>query len=163
MPTPEYIVSLREKIGHDPLWLTGVTAVVLRGSGASAEVLLVRGRETDAWSPVTGISEPGEEPAVTAEREVLEEAGIVAVAESLVWVHVMEPVVYGNGDRCQFLDLVFRCRYVSGEARVGDDENSDVRWFPLDALPELPSSHPERIRLSIADAAAGAASTRFER
>ncbi|MGO1543728.1 MAG: NUDIX hydrolase [Gulosibacter sp.] len=30
MPTPEFILRLREKIGHDPLWLIGCTAVVVR-------------------------------------------------------------------------------------------------------------------------------------
>ena len=32
----------------------------------------------------------------------------------------------------QFLTLTFRCRYLSGEARVADDENLEVRWFGLD-------------------------------
>ena len=27
MPTPDFIVELRKKIGHDELWLPGVTAV----------------------------------------------------------------------------------------------------------------------------------------
>ena len=30
MPIPEFIVALREKIGHDPLWLIGCTAIVVR-------------------------------------------------------------------------------------------------------------------------------------
>ncbi|MBA2773338.1 MAG: DNA mismatch repair protein MutT, partial [Nocardioidaceae bacterium] len=38
MPIPDFIVRLRQKVGHDLLWLPGVTAVVLRGE----EVLLVR-------------------------------------------------------------------------------------------------------------------------
>ena len=33
MPTPEFILKLREKIGHDPLWLVGVTACVLDARG----------------------------------------------------------------------------------------------------------------------------------
>ena len=38
MATPEFIVRLREKVGHDLLWLVGVTAYVedARGSGWSA-------------------------------------------------------------------------------------------------------------------------------
>ncbi|RYY40302.1 MAG: ADP-ribose pyrophosphatase, partial [Actinomycetales bacterium] len=38
MSTPDFILALREKIGTDPLWLPGVTAVTTRGD----EVLLVR-------------------------------------------------------------------------------------------------------------------------
>ena len=33
MPTPEFILKLREKIGHDPLWLVGVTAYIEDGDG----------------------------------------------------------------------------------------------------------------------------------
>jgi 8-oxo-dGTP pyrophosphatase MutT (NUDIX family) len=58
MATPDFVLALREKIGHDELWLPGVTAVVLRGS----EVLLVRRADSGAWTPVTGIVDLGEEP-----------------------------------------------------------------------------------------------------
>ena len=34
MPVPDFVVSLRERIGHDLLWLPGVTAVVLNGDHA---------------------------------------------------------------------------------------------------------------------------------
>ena len=63
MPTPEFILSLREKIGHDPLWMPGVTAVVFNEGG---QVLLCRRSDNGAWTPITGIVDPGEEPAVTA-------------------------------------------------------------------------------------------------
>jgi 8-oxo-dGTP pyrophosphatase MutT (NUDIX family) len=111
MATPEFILRLREKIGNDELWLSGVTAVVLRGEGAEREVLLVRRSDTGQWTAVTGIIDPGEPPAVAAEREVLEEAAVVAVAERLVRVHVENRVVvYGNGDRSRYLDNLFACR-----------------------------------------------------
>ena len=29
MPTPEFVLELRKKIGHDLLWLNGVTGCVL--------------------------------------------------------------------------------------------------------------------------------------
>jgi hypothetical protein len=32
--------------------------------------------------------------------------------------------------------MCFRCRYVSGQAQVGDEESTDVAWFPADELPE---------------------------
>jgi 8-oxo-dGTP pyrophosphatase MutT (NUDIX family) len=159
MATPDFILALREKIGTHPVWLSGVTAVVLRGDGADEEVLLVRRIDNGWWTPVTGIIDPGEEPAVAAEREALEEASIVVVAERLVWVKTADEMTYENGDRARYLDLVFRCRYVSGTAAVGDDENSDVRWCRLDELPELPSNFAERIM----QAARGGLEARFER
>ena len=57
MPTPEYILTLREKIGHDYLWLSGATAVIRRDS--DHRVLLVRRSDNGAWTPVTGIVDPG--------------------------------------------------------------------------------------------------------
>jgi 8-oxo-dGTP pyrophosphatase MutT (NUDIX family) len=82
MAIPDFVLALREKIGHAPLWLSGATAVVLRGN----EVLLVRRSDTGAWTPVTGIIDPGEQPAAAAVRETLEEADVVVTADSLAWI-----------------------------------------------------------------------------
>jgi len=155
MATPDFVLALREKIGHHPLWLSGVTAVVVRES----EVLLVRRSDTGEWTPVTGIVDPGEQPAVAAERETLEEANIVAVAEAISWVQVTEPIRYANGDESQYIDLVFRCRYVSGDPYPADGENTDAAWFPLDALPTMTANMEERIRSALEFTG----STRFER
>ncbi|MET4583937.1 8-oxo-dGTP pyrophosphatase MutT (NUDIX family) [Conyzicola nivalis] len=155
MATPDFVLALREKIGHHPLWLSGVTAVVVRDS----EVLLVRRSDTGEWTPVTGIVDPGEQPAVAAERETLEEANIVAVAEAISWVQVTEPIRYANGDESQYIDLVFRCRYVSGDPYPADGENTDAAWFPLDALPTMTANMEERIRSALEFTGA----TRFER
>lgn len=145
MATPDFVLALREKIGHMPLWLSGVTAVVLRDD----EVLLVRRADNGAWTPVTGIVDPGEQPAVAAERETLEEANIVAIAEAVTWVQVTDRVTYENGDVSQYIDLVFKCRYVSGDPYPADGENSEVRWYPLDALPPMSPNMLERVRTAV--------------
>ncbi|WP_411699583.1 NUDIX hydrolase [Conyzicola sp.] len=139
MATPDFVLALREKVGTHPLWLSGVTAVVLRDGDSitGTEVLLVRRSDTGAWTPVTGIIDPGEEPAVAAAREILEEANVVASVDTLVWVKVTDPVRYENGDESQYLDLIFRCSYVSGDAFPADGENTEAAWFPLTALPEI--------------------------
>ena len=145
MPVPEFIVRLRERIGHDLLWLPGVTAVVLDGDS----VLLVRRSDNGSWSPVTGIVDPGEHPARTAVREVLEETGIQCVVEELVWVNVTEPMVHVNGDRAQYLDHTFRCRYVDGTPQVGDDESLEVSWCRLADLPPMSPALVERINTAV--------------
>ena len=155
MATPDFILSLREKIGHEPLWLSGITAVVLRDD----EVLLVRRSDDGTWTPVTGIVDPGEQPAFAAAREVLEEADIVAHVDALTWVQVTEPIVYENGDRSQYIDLVFRCSYVSGEPYPADGENSEVAWFPLDAMPSMSVNMLARVRSAVDFTGV----TRFER
>ena len=89
MSIPEYVLALRAAVGHDLLWLPGVTAVVVRDDG---HLLLVRRADNGEWTPVTGIIDPGEEPSDAGAREVLEEASVVAVPERLVWVHVLPPM-----------------------------------------------------------------------
>lgn len=157
MPTPDFVLDLREKIGHELLWLSGVSAVVVRPGARGDEVLLVKRADDGAWTPVTGIIDPGEEPAVAGAREVLEEAEVVAVAERLAWVHTLPPMTYANGDRSQYLDLTFRFRWVSGEPGPGDGENSDARWFPVDAMPEMSAE----MRARVAHALAPEVATRF--
>lgn len=151
MATPEFILALREKIGHVPLWLSGVTAIVVRGD----DVLLVRRADTGEWAPVCGIIDPGEEPAVAAAREVLEEADIHALVEHLAWVHVTGMYTYANGDQTQYVDIVFRLQWESGEPSPADGENTDARWFHRDALPEMSRDMGQRVRAGLdPDAAA---------
>lgn len=159
MPTPDFVLALREKIGTDPLWLTGVTAVVTRGSGDDQELLVVRRADTGALTPVTGIVDPGEQPAAAAEREVLEEAGVVAVAERLTWVQTLPEMTYANGDRARYLDLVFACRWESGDPWPADGENTEAFWAPVTDLPPMSENMRERVRVALA----GAAEARFER
>ena len=49
----------------------------------------------------------------------------------LAQVKADPPMQFGNGDRCQFLDHTFLCRWVSGEAKVNDEESSQVRWVDV--------------------------------
>ena len=67
MPTPEFITSLRAKIGHEMLWLSGATAVIQRES--DGKILLVKRSDNGRWTPITGIVDPGENPALTVVRE----------------------------------------------------------------------------------------------
>ncbi|WP_066834452.1 NUDIX hydrolase [Collinsella ihumii] len=149
MPTPDFIVQLRKKIGHDLLWLIGITAYVEDGRG---RILMGRRADTGEWALVYGINEPGEEPATTAVREVLEETGVAVVAEELASVKASSRVItYANGDNTMYLDLLFVCRPVDerhAEPRAGDEESLEVGWFAPDALPApLAASTVERLAL----------------
>jgi len=152
MPIPPYVSHLRTMVGRELLWMPGVTAVVLREvADAADEVLLVRRSDNGAWTPVTGIVDPGEEPHVTAVREVEEEACVRAEVERLVWVSASAVVTHVNGDLGQYLDHTFRCRWVAGEPRPGDDESTDARFFPLDALPQMRQVFRDRISVAVDD------------
>ena len=216
MPTPQFILDLRQQIGHRPLWLIGATGVIWRdvqdesyeGSGpahtggnalgrvasddggsssgvsgcvmsdepdrevlndsdraaqpgvvwaeqeergsTSLQILLVRRADSGAWTPVGGIVEPGERPDHTIVREALEEAQVHVVVDRYLAVDVDDPLTYPNGDQCQFLNHVFSCRWVDGQARVGDDESSQVRWFDIDELPALSVRHRAAVELALA-------------
>jgi len=146
MAIPEFVQVLREKIGHDPLPLPSITAVVLDGD----QVLLVQREDTRRWALVTGCLEPGEQPADGAVREIAEETGVDVAVERLLGVSALPLMVCPNGDQVHWLEVAYRCRSTGGHARVNDDESVDVRWFSVGELPELPDRH-----LSWIDAAIG--------
>jgi 8-oxo-dGTP pyrophosphatase MutT (NUDIX family) len=147
MPIPPFVAELRALVGHHPLWLPGVTAVIRRND----EILLTLRADDGEWAPVTGIVDPAEEPAVAAAREAAEEAGVRVRVDRLASVSVVPDVVYSNGDRSSYLDLTFACTWLAGEARVSDDENLEVRWWPVDALPPMTASTVARIEAALAD------------
>lgn len=146
MATPDFIRELRTSVGHHLLFLPGVSAVVLDDDG---RVLLNRRADDGRWAIIGGILEPGEQPAAGVVREVEEETAVRCVAERLLLTQTLTPVTYPNGDRCQYLDLSFRCRAVGGAARVNDDESLEVGWFPLDGLPELSDFSTSRIKQAL--------------
>ena len=115
MPTPQFITDLRAKIGSDMLWLSGATAVIQRDNG---DILLVRRSDTGA----------------TCLREAEEEAGVIIEVVGFAQLKADPPMTFDNGDRCQFLDHTFYCRHVSGQARVNDEESSQVQWVPVEKL-----------------------------
>jgi 8-oxo-dGTP pyrophosphatase MutT (NUDIX family) len=152
--TPDYIAAIRRGYGQGRLLLPGVSAVVLRADLEPDRVhlLLTRRSDTGRWSLPAGIVEPFEQPAAAILRELLEETRITAEVERLALLRTDPDVVYPNGDRCQFVAMCFRCRYLSGEAQVGDEESTEVAWFPADELPdELTDIQIRRIRCALED------------
>lgn len=155
MATPDFIAELRTKVGHAPLWLPGVTAVVLRkrpdNPMEAPEVLLVRRADDGRWTPVTGIVDPGEQPHVAAVREVEEETGVRTRVEALLGVGAVGPVTYSNGDVASYMDTALRLSVEGDETpRVADDESSEVGWFNIMHMPPM----DPRFRLVVADAVA---------
>jgi len=153
VPTPEFVISLRSRIGHEMLWLSTAAGAVF---DSDDRVLLGRRSDTGNWALPGGIIDPGEEPADAAVREIFEETGVIAVPERLVSVSVAPPMTYRNGDQVQYLDHTFRCRAAGGEAQVNDPESVEVGWFPLGALPPLSERTLRLLKLATSDAAAAA-------
>lgn len=146
MSTPEFILELRERIDHMPLWLIGVTGYVRRDDGL---ILLEQRADNGNWTLVTGINEPGEEPADTVAREAKEETGVDVIVTDLVNIKSDHEIkTYRNGDQTWYMDHLFLCesRRTATASRPSATASTSVGWFSLDALPEpLAASSRERI------------------
>ena len=148
MSTPDFVLKLREHVGTAPLWLSGATAVIR--SADHRRVLLVRRSDNGWWTPVTGIVDPGEHPADTAVREAKEEADVEIRVDRVASIGVSRMVTYGNGDQAQYIDHTFACTYLGGDPRPADGENTDVRWFPVDELPDMRPHMLDRVEAGLA-------------
>jgi ADP-ribose pyrophosphatase YjhB (NUDIX family) len=83
---------------------------------------------------------------------LLEETGVSGAVENLLLVTTGEPIEYPNGDRCQFLLLIFQCRYEGATPRPDLDETTEVRWFAREALPEMPPPEMRAVHLAMTGA-----------
>jgi 8-oxo-dGTP diphosphatase len=102
-------------------------AVVLRGSGTVAEVLLVKRTSPCAWELPGGNVDPGEPPEDAAVREVGEETGLdVRVDRLLGW--------YERTGFRPHRSPVFVCAPVGGTLQP-NQESFEVRFFPVVRLP----------------------------
>ena len=163
MSTPEFVLALREKIGQELLWMPGVTAFVL--DPARTRLLAVRRRDNGAWTPVTGIIDPGEQPASAAAGDVVaaegarEIGGVEHVGDDRTAAPALDDGDTGvpTGDAG---DLVpggdqrlhgFLAEHTGGDPYPADDENSEARWFPLDRPPPLNERFSEQLELVLAD------------
>jgi 8-oxo-dGTP pyrophosphatase MutT (NUDIX family) len=142
VPIPDYVRRLRASVGSSLLWLPSVSAVVTDDAG---RILLGQRADNGQWSVISGILDPGEQPAAAVVREVYEETAVRVVPERISSVISLPPASYPNGDVSQFVDITFRCRAVGGTAQVNDDESLAVGWFAPGALPPLSEHSRTRI------------------
>ena len=108
----------------------GVGALVLHDQ----EVLLVRRAmepERGKWSIPAGYLDHGEDPRLTAVREVAEETGL-AVAITAVLDVFYNPPQEGGAT----IFVLYRAELLGGMLQAGDDAD-EAAFFALHALPEL--------------------------
>jgi 8-oxo-dGTP pyrophosphatase MutT (NUDIX family) len=149
MPVPDFVRELRKHVGHDLLLLPGVSGMVINDAG---EVLLQRRSDTGRWALIGGILEPGEDPADAVVREVFEETGLRVEPIRAIGIYTTPIITYPNQDRAMYVITAFRCRVISGEPGVNDEESLEVRYFAPDALPDdLRDDFRERIEHALRD------------
>ena len=150
MPVPNFITELRSSVGHRPLWLPGVCAVIFDDAG---RVLLGQRADNGLWAEIRGIPDPGEQPVAALKREALEEAALEIEVDEVFLIDASDLVTYPNGDQASYMNLCFIAHAVSAEAAAGahinDDESVDMGWFEVDDLPS-PLAPRARQRLELA-------------
>lgn len=96
-----------------------------------------------AWTLPGGGLEPGEDPAVAARREVLEETGYRVHIDELLGIDsrvipVRQRVQKGHDQPLHALRIVYRAHVVGGRLRNEVDGSTDrAEWFALDAVASL--------------------------
>jgi 8-oxo-dGTP pyrophosphatase MutT (NUDIX family) len=118
-----------------PAHLTG-SVIVLDDEGSSA--LLTLHRRARAWFQFGGHYEPGDGSVwQAATREAREESGIADIYAFPEIAQLDRHVLSGDFGRCrEHLDIRFAARTARSAESAVSPESIDVRWWPVDALPE---------------------------
>ena len=133
-----YIADLRKLVGHAPIIGVGATTLVFNEKN---EILLNLRSDTGTWGIPGGSMELNEDIRETAVRGLKEETGITA--ENLKLVDVLSGAdyffEYPNGDKMCCVIVLFKITNYSGEVKISDDESRELKFFPLNGLPDMES------------------------
>ena len=131
----EYMKRLRELVGHEHVLQCGASVILINEKG---EMLLQKRRDNGCWGYAGGAVELGENTEVAARRELLEETGLIADKLELygVFSGAEQHYIYPNGDEVSNVAIVYVCREYHGELKCQESEVLELRYFPLDALPD---------------------------
>ncbi|MBI5960891.1 MAG: NUDIX domain-containing protein, partial [Chloroflexi bacterium] len=136
-PLIPYYPILRERIGHAPIILPGVMAVIRDESGA----VLVARRIVDGLVDIPGgYCDLGETTSAAVVREVREETGLEVEPVRIIGVYSENMMyTYPNGDTVHGIGLTFECRVVGGTLHADHQEISELKFLPLAQLVTQPA------------------------
>lgn len=118
-----------------------ITASALVLDAPGANVLLTLHPRVGAWLQLGGHCEATDTTLVGAAlREAAEESGIDGLVIDPTPVHVdVHPITCSLGVPTRHFDVRFVVRAPSGAEPVRSDESLDLRWWPVDGLPDDPT------------------------
>lgn len=112
---------------------TPVAAVIIERNG---KVLLARPHDADEFALVAGYPEPFESIEEAAVREAKEETGLDIQIERMLGTYSCEPM--GRN----LVLVVCAASVTGGSLRLQTEELAEAEWFPLDQLPDWPTTSP---------------------
>ncbi len=152
----EWMAEVRTGLAGYATPKIAVGAIVGNDDG---ELLMIQRADSGIWLYVTGWADIGYSASEVAEKEVLEETGIVCEA--------VRPIGIFDGLRLGFTtiplySIVFQCRATGGELRPHPQEVTDVGWFRPDNLPSPIASGDRWVDLAFQAVAGGPVDVYFD-
>jgi len=130
----DYILQLRQYIGHRPILLVGAAILVLDEQN---RLLMMKRSDNECWSVPGGSMEPGELVEAAAKRETLEESKLEIGEMSLFGVFSGPELFYKypNGDEVYNVIIVYLSCDWCGDVKI-NDEHTEWRWYSANEIPE---------------------------
>jgi len=130
----DYIKSIRAKIGHDTLYVTGCGILLIKDD----RVLLQLRKDTNQWCIPGGLIELGETFLECAIREVFEETGLTVKSANLFGIYSGKDFFaeYPNGDKIYGTNVIFISDDFSGELQSDAAESFEHIYFGKSEMPE---------------------------
>jgi 8-oxo-dGTP pyrophosphatase MutT (NUDIX family) len=130
----DYILQLRQYIGHRPILMVGAAILVL---DEQDRLLMMKRSDSGCWGPPGGATEPGEVVEDAAKRETLEETNLEIGEMSLFGVFSGPELYYKypNGDEVYNVTIVYLSRDWRGQVKL-NGEHTEWNWFAADEIPD---------------------------
>lgn len=130
----DYILQLRQYIGHRPILMVGAAVLVL---DQQDRLLMMKRSDNGCWGLPGGATEPGEVVEEAARRETLEETNLEIGKMSLFGVFSGPELYYKypNGDEAYNVSIIYLSRDWRGEVRL-NNAHTEWLWFAANEIPE---------------------------